>query len=97
MSDWITTMKVVDGIGILRTLPDLESSGTGVTTDEILKAAQVCLGVFGVVVEFTLEVQPMSNRRVWNNFENTLGVRELLKLIITTILPDIIVGTENCI
>ncbi len=99
MCDWITTMKVVDGNGALRTLPGTASDlpgGTTVTIDEIRKAAQVSLGVFGVVVEFTLKVQPMSNRRVQNTFDYTLGVRELLKQLFSQILLSNLVGTENC-
>ncbi len=68
-------MKVVDGEGELRQLPP-ESLPPGVTmnSDQILKAAQVNLGLFGVAVEYTVTVKPMSNCRVQNIFDQTLQV-----------------------
>ena len=75
MSDWIVSMKVVDGAGNIRQLPP-ESPAKGVTVskDQILKAAQVSLGLFGVTIEYTATVKPMSNCRVQNIFDQTLKV-----------------------
>lgn len=47
IADYITEMKVVDGLGDLRTL-----------TGEQLNAARVNLGVLGVVVEATIQLEP---------------------------------------
>lgn len=69
MSDWIVSLTLVDGKGDLKTI-----SKTG-SPDTDLKAAQVNLGLFGIVVEYTLEVKEMSNCRVENIFEKTLMVR----------------------
>ena len=75
MSDWIVSMRVVDGTGDIQELPP-KSLPLGVTVnpDQIQKAAQVCLGLFGVVIEYTVKVQPMSHSRVWNIFDKAMKV-----------------------
>ena len=65
MSDWIVSMKLVDGKGDLKCLNE---------GDKLL-AGQTSLGVLGVVVEFTLIVQEMSYSRVQNKFDMKLKVR----------------------
>ncbi|MCL1124834.1 D-arabinono-1,4-lactone oxidase [Shewanella surugensis] len=47
LADYITQMKIVDGLGEVRTL-----------TGEALNAARVNLGVLGVVVEATIQLEP---------------------------------------
>ena len=64
MSDWIVEMKLIDGHGELTTLK----------LGDRLLAGQTSLGVLGVVVQFTLEVQDMSICRVQNTFDMKLKV-----------------------
>ena len=73
MSDWIVSMKLVDGNGTVRNLPD-EIGTVSVSPEEVLKAAQANLGVFGVILEFTVKVQPMSHSKVNNIFTMKLRV-----------------------
>lgn len=73
MSDWIVSMKLVDGNGIVRNLPD-DIGTVSVSPEEVMKAAQVNLGVFGVILEFTVKVQPMSRCKVYNIFTKKLEV-----------------------
>lgn len=82
MSDWITSMVVVDGNGEIKTIPD-DYVTEDLTAEDILKAASVNLGLFGVMVEFTVEVVTMENRgaTVINNFSNTLGVSLYMSLL----------------
>ena len=70
LSDWIVSMKVVDGNAQIRHLPDESMS----YRDDILKAAQVNLGLFGVILEFTAIVKPMSNCTVDNIFSMKMEV-----------------------
>ena len=70
LSDWVVSMKVVDGNAKVRCLPD----DCGTNRDDILKAAQVNLGLFGVVLEYTAIVKPMSNCNVDNIFSMKLNV-----------------------
>lgn len=77
MCDWITSLKLVDGNGKLLTVPK-DVSIVGMDEKKILKAAQVNLGVFGVVVEYTLTVKKMTNCRVKNIFDRCLGVSCML-------------------
>ena len=74
MSDLIKSLKLVDGNGTLRTLPEIQPASAEVSTKDVLLAAQVSLGVLGVVVEFTLEVQEMSTCRVQNLFDMEVNV-----------------------
>jgi len=68
-------MKVVDGEGNIQKLPPKSlPDGVTVTCDQILKAAQVCLGLFGVVIEYTVKVKPMSHSKVWNIFDKAMKV-----------------------
>lgn len=78
MSDWIIALKLVDGNGKVRTLPNDEMipPDSTVSPDEILKCAQVTLGLYGVVLEFTVQVKPMSNAEVHNIFDMRLEVIE---------------------
>lgn len=50
MSDWITSMTIVDGNGDIKIVPDDYITGLpgGYTKRQILKAASVSLGLFGV-------------------------------------------------
>jgi hypothetical protein len=60
-------MKLVDGNGVIRSLPgDIDS--TSVSPEDVMKAAQTNLGLYGVILEFTVKVQPMSNCEVNNVF-----------------------------
>ena len=52
-------MKVVDGHGQIVTYNCQTQSKGGVTTSDILAAAKVHLGLFGITVEYTLKVVPM--------------------------------------
>ena len=67
MSEWITSLTFVDGSGEFQTISQTSNP-------EDLKAAQVNLGLFGIVVEYTLEVKAMSTCRVENMFEQKLMV-----------------------
>ena len=68
MSDWIVSMTIVDGFGNVRPLSELH------TSDDIMKAARTNLGLFGVILEFTVKVKPMSNAKVNNLFSMKLKV-----------------------
>ena len=68
MSDWIVGMQLVDGKGEVRCLPRDKHANS-----DVMKAARVNLGLFGVVLEFTVKVKPMSKCRVKNDF--TLKVK----------------------
>ena len=72
LSDWIVSMKVVDGNAQIRHLPDESMSYRD--DNIILKAAQVNLGLFGVILEFTAIVKPMSNCTVDNIFSMKMEV-----------------------
>ena len=66
-------MKLVDGNGVIRSLPgDIDS--TSVSPEDVMKAAQTNLGLYGVILEFTLKVQPMSNCEVRNIFDLKMEV-----------------------
>ncbi|CAI8024882.1 hypothetical protein GBAR_LOCUS14408 [Geodia barretti] len=71
MSDYITRMKLVGPDGETRTFPD-DFKGVklpkGVTVDDAMNALRVHLGVFGVVVEITLKVEPMVSSEVRNYY-----------------------------
>jgi hypothetical protein len=64
MCDHIVSMTLVDGQGCKKTLD---------SADELL-AGKTSLGVLGVVLEYTVEVQEMSFCRVQNIFEMRLKV-----------------------
>lgn len=71
MSDWMTSMKVVNYKGEVQTIPD-----EALSLDEqenVLKAARVNLGTFGIIVEMTVRVSPMEKVRVDNYFDITLA------------------------
>ena len=73
LSDWVVSMKLVDGNGDIRSLPgDIGSSS--VSPDDVMKAAQANLGLYGVILEFTIKVQPMSNCQVKNIFTQKVEV-----------------------
>ena len=73
MSDWIVGMKLVDGNGVIRSLPG-DIGTLPVSPEEVMKAAKVNLGLFGVILEFTMKVQPMSNSQVKNIFSLKMEV-----------------------
>ena len=73
MSDWITKMTVVNGDGELKVIPHDFVSQT-LSAEEILRAASASLGMFGVIVDVTVEVTPMANARVHNVFSRKLSV-----------------------
>ena len=60
------SLTFVDGKGDIQTITESNKSH--------LIAAQANLGLFGIVVEYTLEVKDMSLCRVQNNFEMKLMV-----------------------
>ena len=64
---------MVDGNAQVRHLP-YDSAATSVSPEQVLKAAQVHLGLFGVVLEYTVKVQPMSNSTVDNIFSLKMEV-----------------------
>ena len=69
MSDWITSMQVVGPDGDVRTFPkdfDDVNLPKGVTVEDAMNALRVHLGVFGVVVEIRLKVEPMVSCEVRN-------------------------------
>ena len=80
VSDLIVSMKLVDGNGNIRILPEdisatnLSPGETTVSSDDVLKAIQTNLGLFGVILEFTLKVEPMSNCTVNNIFTKRMKV-----------------------
>ena len=63
----------MDGNGDVRSLPD-DIGTVSVSPDDVLKAAQATMGVFGVVLEFTVKVQPMSHCKVNNIFNLKMEV-----------------------
>ena len=68
-------MKLVDGNGVIRSLPgDIDS--TSVSPEDVMKAARTNLGLYGVILEFTLKVQPMSNCEVKNVFDLKMEVNK---------------------
>ncbi len=72
MSDLIISLKLVNGKGELCTLP--EDSPSNIDQHDVLLASQVNLGVLGIVIQFSLKVQKMSNCRVQNLFNFQLKV-----------------------
>ena len=68
-------MVFVDGNGQLRTIPD--EVAPHLPKDTALKAAQVNLGLFGVMVEVTIGVKPMINADVSNDFTFDLSVSQI--------------------
>ena len=70
-------MVFVDGNGQLRTIPDGIPPNPHLPKDTALKAAQVNLGLFGVMVEVTVSVKPMINADVNNDFTFDLSVSQL--------------------
>ena len=66
-------MTVVDGNGDLKVIPD-DYGSIGYNSDTILGAARASLGLFGVIVEVTVQVKPMTNARVVNDFSKRLSV-----------------------
>lgn len=73
MSDWITSMTIVNGNGEIKRIPE-DFGKSGCSPEEILCAASVSLGLFGVVVDITLKVNPMVNAKVKNVFSHQLSV-----------------------
>ena len=66
MSDWMTSMKVVNSKGEVQTIPDENLSPE--EKEEILQAARVNLGVFGIIVEMTIKVSLLEKVKVENHF-----------------------------
>lgn len=64
-------MKVVNSNGDVQTIPDENLSES--EKEEVLKAARVSLGMFGIIVEMTLEVQSLAVVTVDNKFDRKLG------------------------
>ena len=71
MSDWMTSMKVVNYKGEVQTIPDENLSSD--KKENVLKAARVNLGTFGIIVEMTVKISPMEKVRVDNYFDVTLA------------------------
>ena len=88
MSDLITSMTFVDGEnGNLVTVTSesvtmKDGSGnpvtyelpSGMAANNVMRAAQVNLGLFGVVVEYTMIVKEMTKAMVENDFDTSLKV-----------------------
>lgn len=74
MSDWIISMTVVDGKGNIKIIPEDYAHLAGVSTEDVRNAASASLGLFGVIVEVTVEVKPMVNAHVRNVFSHKLSV-----------------------
>lgn len=74
-------MTTVDGNGNIKKIPDDYIKPCGPTGEEILKAASVSLGLFGVILDVTVTVEPMTNARVRNVFDRKLSVSCCLKSI----------------
>ena len=68
-------MVFVDGNGQVKTIPDVLPHSLDHET--ALRAAQVNLGLFGVMVEITVGVTPMVNADVNNDFTFDLSVSHL--------------------
>lgn len=64
-------MKIVNYKGEVQTIPDEALSPD--EKEDVLKAARVNLGTFGIIVEMTINVSPMENVRVENLFDITLA------------------------
>ena len=63
--------------GQLRTIPDGVPSNPPLLKDTALNAAQVNLGLFGVMVEVTVGVKPIVNADVKNDFTFDLSVSQI--------------------
>ena len=64
-------MKVVNYKGEVQTIPDENLSSD--EKENVLKAARINLGTFGIIVEMTVNVSPMENVQVDNFFNITLA------------------------
>ena len=59
VSDFLTELKIVNGHGQIVTYgPQTQSQG-GISAADIVAAAKVNLGLFGIAVEYTFKVVPM--------------------------------------
>ena len=59
VSDFLTELKIVNGQGQIVTYgPQTQSQG-GISAADIVAAAKVNLGLFGIAVEYTFKVVPM--------------------------------------
>ena len=74
LSDWIVSLKLVDGNGDVRSLPG-DIGSVSISTEDVMKAARTNLGLYGVILEFTMKVQPMSNCEVKNIFNLKMEVK----------------------
>ena len=73
MSDWITSMTIVDGNGEIKKIPE-DYTTSKISASEIISAASASLGLFGVILDVTVKVDPMVNARVKNVFSHKLDV-----------------------
>ena len=64
-------MKVINCKGEVQTIPDESLSSD--ERENVLKAARVNLGTFGIIVEMTINISPMEKVRVNNFFDITLA------------------------
>lgn len=76
MSDWIISLTVVDGNGEVKKIPD-DYKIEGFSTEDIRNAANASLGLFGVFLDITVAVTPMTNAHVKNVFSHKLSVSKL--------------------
>ena len=74
MSDWITSITIVNGDGELKRIPEDYPSVPGISAEDMLRAASASLGLFGVIVEITVKVEPMISAEVRNNFSHKVSV-----------------------
>lgn len=81
-------MVFVDGNGQLRTIPD--GIAPFILKDTALKAAQVNLGLFGVMVEVTVGVKPMMNADVNNDFTFDLSVSQINIIICLQLVNNLL-------
>ena len=80
ISDWVTAIKLVDSSGEVKTFK------YGADSDSVMQALQVNLGLFGIITEITMKVQPAKLVEVRNLFPTVLDTffnPEKLREIVT--------------
>ena len=59
VADYLTELKIVSGKGKIETYGPETQCHDGFSTNDILAAAKVNLGLFGIAVEYTFKVKPL--------------------------------------
>ena len=70
MSEWMLSMTVINGKGEIQTIPDPRLPQE--KKEEILRAARVNLGMFGIILEMTIRIWPMEVVEVENFFNKSM-------------------------